>query len=194
MRLSRRLRITLGTLSVALAACSSAPVKREPSEFLDEHTGATITIVETPIVFARARPNLAANLRDYITLSAASVNRSGKITYALVAYFWSTIDVRSRPETLAVSDNVVIAADDRRIRLSAHGHSPKEIGITQPVHAPPEFDGPPTVYGVDLDTLRFVSHARSLRVIQGEDGTAVYEIWDDGRESLAKFVNFLNGE
>jgi hypothetical protein len=191
-RLSRALAV-LGAL-VALAACSSAPVQERPTEYLDEHTAATVTIVDKPIVFARERPELAANVRDYLTLSAASVNRSGKISYVLVAYFWSTLDAFGAPSA-DTSDQLVLAADDRRIRLSTQGHSAKEAGIANPVHAPPQHDGPPTVYGTDLDTLRFLAAARELTAVRGVDAAVqTFEIWDDGRAALGAFVRFINGE
>jgi hypothetical protein len=184
----------LGVLLV-LAACGSAPVQDRPTEYLDEHTAATVTIVDKPIVFARERPELAANVRDYITLSAASVNRSGKITYVLVAYFWSTLDAFGAPGVAEIGDQLLLAADDRRIRLSTQGHSAKEAGIANPVHAPPQHDGPPTVYSTDLDTLRFLSAARNLSAVRGANGNEqAFEIWDDGRAALGAFVHFINGE
>jgi hypothetical protein len=192
-QLSRALAV-LGAL-LALAACSSAPVRERPTEYLDEHTAATVTIVDKPMVFARERPELAANVRDYVTLSAASVNRSGKMTYVLVAYFWSTLDSFGAPSAAEISDQLVLAADDRRIRLSTQGHSAKEAGIANPVHAPPQHDGPPTVYGTDLDTLRFLAAAHNLTATRGVDANAqTFEIWDDARASLGAFLRFINGE
>ena len=38
-----------------LAACSSLPESAEPAEYLDQRTGATITVVDHPLVFARDR-------------------------------------------------------------------------------------------------------------------------------------------
>jgi hypothetical protein len=192
-RLSRALAV-LGAL-LALAACGSTPVQERPTEYLDEHTAATVTIVDKPIVFARERPELAANVRDYVTLSAASVNRSGQMTYVLVGYFWSTLDAFGAPRIAAANDPLLLAADDRRIHLSTQGHSAKEAGIANPVHAPPQHDGPPTVYSTDLDTLRFLAAARDLTAVRGVDANAQkFEIWDDGRASLGAFVRFINGE
>jgi hypothetical protein len=180
---------------MTLAACGLTPVQERPTEYLDEHTAATVTIVDKPIVFARERPELAANVRDYLTLSAASVNRSGKVSYVLVAYFWSTLDSFGAPSVAAVTDQLLLAVDDRRIRLSTRGHSAKDAGIANPVHAPPQHDGPPTVYGTDLDTLRFLSAARNVIAVRGADGNEqTFEIWDDGRAALGAFVRFINGE
>src|SRR5205085_7065875 len=72
--------------------CSSDLGEKQPREYLDEDTAATVTVVGEPLVFAYAIPALAANQRDYVTLAAAAVNRNGKVSYVLIAYFWSTID------------------------------------------------------------------------------------------------------
>ena len=84
----------------ALLLLSTGAIARDappPTEYLDETTGATVTVVDRPLVFARERNERAANLRDYVTLSAASVNRGGKVEYVLVAYLWSTLDPRFAP-------------------------------------------------------------------------------------------------
>ena len=176
------------------AGCTSAPVIPRPQEYLDEHTGATVTVVDSPLVFARERTELAANLRDYVTLAAASVNRGGKVTYVLIAYVWSTIDARYAPAS-ALADSLLLMADDRRIKLSANGKTPAELGIARAVQAPAGQDVKPLVFPTDLDTLRFVAAARSLaaQATLGED-TVSYELWDDQRRALDRYVRFLNGE
>ena len=80
-------------LLALLAACSSAPV-RAPTELLDEQTGATLVVVAEPLVFARARADVAANARDYVTVVAVEANRSGKYAQYLLVHRWSTVDRR----------------------------------------------------------------------------------------------------
>lgn len=174
--------------------CTSAPVIAQPQEYLDEQTGATVAAVDAPLVFARERTELAANLRDYVALAAASVNRGGKVEYVLVAYVWSTVDARYAPAS-ALADSLLLLADDRRIRLSANGKTPSELGIARAVHAPPGQDAKPLVFPIDLATLRFVAAARSLtaQATLGED-TVSYELWDDQRRALDRYVRFQNGE
>jgi hypothetical protein len=166
----------------------------QPEEYLDEQTGATVDLVDAPLVFARDRSERAANLRDYVTLSAASVNRGGKLEYVLVAYVWSTLDPRYAPAS-ALADSILLIADDRRIRLDAAGRTPADLGIAQPVHAPPGQDIKPLVFPTDLGTLRFIAAARSLAVQTqlGED-TVTYELWDDQRRALERYVRFMDGE
>lgn len=164
-----------------------------PTEYLDEQTGATVTVVDKPLVFARERSERAANLRDYVNLTAAAVNRGGKIEYVLIAYVWSTLDARFEPALSASS--LLLVADDRRIALNANGKQPSDLGIAQAVHAPPGHELQPLVFPIDLPTLRFVAAARSLAVqAVEEDGSFDYELWDDQRRSLGRFVEFLNGQ
>ena len=120
-------------LAAATALAGSAP----PQEYLDEETAATITVVGEPLVFANERRDLAANARDYVTVAAAAVNRSGKITYVVIAYFWSTVDPRLRPDLLLSPPVLSLQADDRRLELHLAGHSAHEAGIGRPVHEPP---------------------------------------------------------
>lgn len=176
--------------SIGVSARPPAP----PTEYLDEQTGATVDIVDAPIVFARDRSERAANLRDYVTLSAASVNRGGKLEYVLVAYVWSTLDPRFAPAP-AAADSILLIADDRRIRLDANGKTPRELGIARPVHAPPGQDVKPLVFPTDLPTLRYIAAARSLAVqTQLDEETVTYELWDDKRRALDAYVRFMDGE
>jgi hypothetical protein len=184
----------LAGVQILDAGCTTAPVVPQQQEYLDEQTGATVNAVDSPLVFARERTELAANLRDYVTLSAASVNRGGKVEYVLVAYVWSTIDARYAPAS-ALVDSLLLVADDRRVKLSANGKTPAELGIAREVHAPPGQDVKPLVFPTDLGTLRFIAAARSLaaQVTLGAD-TVSYELWDDQRPALDRYVRFIAGE
>lgn len=197
---SRKLALLPAALAVAalvLCGCAARPgvfeqPEPEGSEYLDTQTGATVTVVERPIVFARERSERAANLRDYVNLSAAAVNRGGKREYVLVAYVWSTLDARFSPVNTA--RELVLSADDRRLRLSANGKSPADLGIARPVHAPTGQKLVPLVFPTDLDTLRFLAASRMLSVQVGAEGEELaYELWEDGRPALAKFVELLDG-
>lgn len=178
-------------LVAAAALAGSAP----PEEYLDEETAATITVVGEPLVFANERRDLAANARDYVTVAAAAVNRAGKISYVLIAYFWSTVDPRLRPDLLPSPPVLSLQADDRRIDLHLAGHSAHEAGIGRPVHVPPGSPVTPNVYGTDLATLRFLAAARHLKLLSETDVTVLeFDLWDDRRTALRTFVNHMNGE
>jgi hypothetical protein len=180
---------------LALGTCVALAGDKQPQEYLDEETAATITVVGEPLVFACPRPELAANVRDYVTLAAAAVDRNGKVSYVLIGYFWSTVDPRLRPDALPSPEPLVLQADDRRIELALRGHSAHEAGIGMPVHAPPGTAVTPNVYGTDLATLRFVTEARSLTLLADSGGTALsYELWEDRRTALRTFVHHMNGD
>jgi len=166
-----------------------------PQEYLDEETAATITVVAQPLVFAYARRELAANARDYATVAAAAVNRSGNISYVLIVYLWSTVDPRLRTDAAPAVGHLILHADDRRIDLLLKGHSPHDAGIGVPVHAPPGDSVTPNVYAVDLARLRFLAEARHLALEVDSAGTTlVYELWEDRQPALRAFVRHINGE
>jgi hypothetical protein len=194
MVLFRSLPALLAGALVLIAGCTSAPAIPQPHDYLDEQTGATVTSVEAPLVFARERSERAANLRDYVSVVAASVNRGGKVEYVLIAYVWSTLDAVNAPAP-GLADSLLLMADDRRIKLSANGKTPAELGIARAVHAPPGQDAKPLVFPTDLDSLRFIAAARSLAVetALGEDAVS-YQLWDDQRPALDRYVRFLKGE
>jgi hypothetical protein len=185
-----------------LTACASGPRDvdepaasgKHPIEYLDEHSGATITALDKPLVFARDRSERAANLRDYITLTAVTVNRSGKRDYLLIAYIWSTVDPRFEP-VRPVPDSLILAADDRRIRLDASGRTPADYGVIKQVNAPPGITAKPLVLPTDLSTLRFLSAARTLQInAKIGDDVQSYLLFDDQRKALDGFVRFLDGQ
>ena len=182
-------------LAVTLSACTTLPGTADPEEYLDPETAATISIVGKPLVFAHERPERAAHMRDYVTLAAAAVNRSGKTDYVLVAYDWTTFDEHGRSgETPNASTALVVAADDRRITLALAGHSAHDVGIGTPVHPPPVGSATPDIYRTDLATMRFIAAARHLAVLKQSDAaTATYPIWDDQRAALGVFVDSLSG-
>jgi len=183
----------LGALLV-LVACATHAGESPPREYLDEETGATVTLESDPLVFAYQRRELAANARDYVTLQAAAVNRGGKVSYVLISYVWSTVDPRMREEPLLNPDQLLLHADDRRIALSARGHTAHDAGIGMVVDAPSGSSGPPTVYATDLATLRFIAESRHLAVaVDTERSTLLYDLWEDRRADLARFVRHMSG-
>jgi len=166
---------------------------KPPEEHLDRDTGATITVVAEPLTFAAARPDLAANARDYVTLAAAAVDLNRKVRYLLIAYFWSTVDPRLRPGMPHAPESLVLQADDRRIQLALRDM--RESGIATPVHPPAAADATPYAYATDLATLRFIAEARRLTIpSDSEDAPFGYELWEDQRPALRAFVRHLNGE
>ncbi len=166
----------------------------QPREYLDPETAATVTIVGEPLIFANARTEVAANARDYVTLAAAAVDRNGKMSYVLVAYFWSTVDPRVRGYPMPNPEPLVVQADDRRIELTLRGHALYDSGISVPVHPPPGPAVTPNVYSVDLGALRSIAEARQLSLITETAITSIpYALWEDHRAALRAFVQRLSG-
>lgn len=182
------------TVWLLLIACFALTGGKQPEEYLDEETAATVTVVGEPLVFANPRRDLAANARDYVTVAAAAVDRAGKVSYVLITYIWSTVDP-SRREALPSPQALIMQADDRRIEFRFEGHSAHEAGIGLPVHAPPGSEAAPNVYHTELATLRFLAEARHLKVLPPSDAPfAAYELWDDRRDALRTFVRRMSGE
>jgi hypothetical protein len=179
------------------SGCSDIAARDAPKDYLDQSTAVTVTVVGRPLVFARERPNFAVHMRDYITLAAAAVNRSGKIEYILIAYFWTTFDPHAREGDAQVQrpDDLVILADDRKIQLVKADRSAHEVGIDEPVHAPAVGAGAPNIYRADPAMLRYIAAARALRTQARIGDTELnFEIWDDRRAALAEWVRHLAGE
>lgn len=199
---SRRLVKWVAVAVGSLTSCSEIPVSDSPREILDPQTGATLSLVGRPLVFAHERPERAAHMRDYITLAAAAVDRGGKIEYDLIAYFWTTFDAHGlegepfqRRAAGLESKPLTMAADDRRISLQPAAPNAREAGIgLAPDFAPPHA-GMPVVYATDLPTLGFLAAARHLAVLaDAEDPSSAFELWADRRPALKQLVRSLNGE
>lgn len=186
--------LILTAFAIAALPSSTAAAAHPPHQYTDEDTAATVTVVAEPWVFARSRRDLAANARDYVTLAAAAVDRSGHAEYVIVAYVWSTIDARLDPERRRDTSTIVIAADDRRIELTGPVASADEVGIAKPVLPPPGPAHTAQIYRIDLDTLRFLAAARHVSLLLGADPLApAYDIWSDGRPALRSLIDEVNG-
>ena len=176
----------LAGLTVGLADCTFPT--RAPPEYLDPNTAALVTTVTAPIVFARSHLDVAANARQYATVAAVSVNRSGRYEYVLLVYLWSTVDPRLGIDRHP-GQNVILLADDRAIRLVRDSRSMHEVGISTPLHAPEHIRGQPRIYRTDRETLQFLAGARRVRLLlEGDEDPRPFDIWTDGRRDLAQFA------
>lgn len=176
----------LAMLVAAIGACAPIADRTAPVDYLDRDTAVTFTVVASPLIFARARPDLAARVRDYATVAAASTERNGQVHYVLLIYFWSTVDPRNEPGAAGSPPDLVLLADDRRIALRP---------ITDPRQPLPPLGRPPArhflaaIYGTDLPTLRFLIAARYLSLLRGEGRREErFGLWRDERQSLAGLV------
>jgi hypothetical protein len=178
--------LTTALLATALPGCTIPPPR--PAEYLDPDTAALVTTVSTPIVFARTHNDVAANARQYATVAAVSINRSGRYEYVLLVYLWSTLDARLGIDR-HLGQNVILLADDRAIRLVRDSRSMHEVGISTPLHAPEHIRGQPRIYRTDRETLQFLSGARRVRLLlEGDEDPRPFDVWTDGRRALAQFA------
>lgn len=189
MRTSHLLTAALAAALTACAflpACTAAP---PPPEYLDQDTAALVTTVTEPIVFARAHQDVAANARQYATVAAVSINRSGHYEYVLLVYLWSTVDPRLGADRHP-GQNVILLADDRAIRLVRDTRTLQQVGISSPLHEPDHISGHPRIYRTDLDALKFLAKARRIRLLlEGDEDPRPFDVWEDGRRALAQFAS-----
>ena len=181
-------------LSFAMLSACASRLPAPAHEIFDEQSGLTLEVVSMPFIFARERGDVAAHARDYATLVAAEIDRSGAYSDFLLLYRWSTVDRRMSAAPPTSAGALRIVADGRAIDLQPLPRVP--IGLTQghALYVPPHGDAVPRAYAVDAALLRYIaaSHNLTLRMPQEELSTP-FTLWQDGREALAKFLQNLNG-
>jgi hypothetical protein len=171
-------------VAAALAVASSS----RPTEYLDEVTGATVAVVHQPLVFARERSGLG---RDYVTLAAAAVDQSGRLSYVLVGYIWSVGYSLGPKDTRPAAAGVILQADERRVALELQNLSARDLGIGVPVHRPPVGPATPYIYVTDLATVQLLAESSHLSLyIPDQSGSANYLLFEDGRGALKEFLQF----
>jgi hypothetical protein len=182
-----------------------ASEENAPRDYLDDETGATVKFVGRPLVFARRLAGQGWSTtpqqnyqtlapRDYVTLAAAAVDRSGKYSYALIGYFWS-VGLRESIETACLGrEHLVLELKDRRIELVPSEGSARDAGISQPIHRPALARGKPAVYPVDLATLGLIAESGHPALdCVAEAGPLKYELQEDRLPALKELVRQLNG-
>jgi hypothetical protein len=171
-----------------LAACGTTP----PSagrEIIDEQTGNTLTVVSKPIVFARERTDVAAHARDYATLVAVEIDRSGTFENYLLLYRWSTVDKRMAPPPPAAMGDLELLGDGRVIELKALDSVPVSVGADRHLHLPRHGAAVVRAYRVDQGLLRFVAASRTLTLrLPQESFDVPFYLFEDGRAALGAFL------
>jgi hypothetical protein len=190
------------SLALIMSLCAGVAAHAasvDPTEFLDERTGATITVVHDPLVFAYERSSLAANARDYISLTAVEVDRSGNLQTYLIGYVWSTIDRRNRSAAPdQIQKPLALLADGREIPLIPIKDFPKDLLDEQKLLAPPASHVLRAAYPASRELLRYIAASRKMTVsfaLDSEDEDAEresYQIWGDGKKALIAFVERID--
>lgn len=188
---SRNLLRRIGPLFAAaalLAGCAGAPT-RDPTELLDEQTGATLVVVAEPLVFARPRLDVAANARDYLTVVAVEANRSGKYAQYLLVHRWSTVDRRMAGLPPASAGRLIIEADGRMLEFKPVQPMPAALVRRDRVHLPADADVVSRAYEVDLATLAYLADSQQIRArLPDEPFDSPFALWADGRAALDAFA------
>jgi hypothetical protein len=174
-------RMALILLLAALVSCASEPVK-PAQEIFDEQTAATLSVVSKPLVFARERTDVAAQ-----------IDRSGQYNEFLLLYRWSTVDPRMSPPPQPGEGELRIVADGRAIDLQPLERLPISLKQSRALHVPAHGDIVPRAYSVDGALLRFIAASRELTVrMPQEQLNLPFALWEDGRGALAEFVHSVD--
>lgn len=174
--------------AAALCGCVTPPL--EPHAALDERSGASLTVVDTPLVLARERRDVAANARDYLTLVAAEINEAGRRRMVWVAHQWSTIDKRATDFQPVPGAPLLLIADGRDLRLApVKDPGAAVLARNGALLAPDNADAITTFYAVDAATLEYVAASHYLSASFPESHLALaFTEWKDGRAALMRFL------
>jgi hypothetical protein len=183
------MRLAIWLLLAALSGCITLPVPATVT-MLDEETGVSIRRVAEPIVLARDRREVAAHARDYLTLIAVELNRSGQRQTVLLVYRWSTIDRRMDMAVDATARDLVLVSDGRDVWLRPLADPlPPELRARADLLRPEVSDVVAMAYGVDEATLRLLGEGDDLvAAFRGVSGSRPFRLWRDGRAALNRFI------
>jgi hypothetical protein len=182
------LRILSALASLVLAGCVLPPV--EPRVVLDDRTGASLTVVDQPLVLARERRDVAVQARDYITLVAAEFNDAGRRRLVWVAHQWSTIDSRATDFQPTPGAPLTLVADGRDLRLlPLLDRDAVELAKHRALLPPDDAKVVTTVYAIDPTILEYVATSRFLSATFSESSLAIpFTVWTDGRPAVMRFL------
>lgn len=183
-------RVTLTWMAAAtmLGGCVTAPPA--PISSVDERSGATLTVVDRPLVLARERRDVAVQARDYLTMLAAEINESGHRRLVWVVHQWSTIDARARDFQPTPGAVLLLVADGRDLRLNPiHNADIQDWVRSRALSPPDDADAVTTVYEADSVTLEFVASSATVAAVFPESRlTLPFTLWQDGRPALLRFL------
>ncbi|HYM36063.1 MAG TPA: hypothetical protein VET48_11740 [Steroidobacteraceae bacterium] len=174
----------IGAISILVIGCASDNTIRQ---YLDNTTAATIT-VGVGTTFAQARPEIAANLRDYIDVTPIEVNRGGRRALYLVCQFWSTIDRRASAGPFTAKSQLSIVADGRVIALKSSGKTLREAGIGDPIDLQSTKSSQTMLMEISVEALRTIANAKQVYANLTNDVTDTFSLWSDRRTAMVAFI------
>ena len=159
------------------------------TEYLDAKTAVTIRETSAPIVYAHEVPEIAANVRDYLSLGAVEVNNMGLRRHYLVLVSWSTIDRRAGSAQVPRPERVELMVGGHRKELTPVGHEARPLGIGDPPFRPPSGYVAESWYSVTPADLRALAATPPAEIVLQQDGDSVsYVTWRSAAAELEAFV------
>jgi hypothetical protein len=182
------IRVALILVLTALSSCATRP-RSAPKEIFDEQSGGTLSVVASPMVFARNRSDVAAHARDYATFVAIEVDHSGNYVDYLILYRWSTVDRRMSPPPDADAGAARLVADGRPIDLVPLERVPVSLEPPRTFHVPNHGDVVARAYRVEPAVLNFIATSREITLRMPQEPLNMpFLLWDDGRGALEQFL------
>ena len=185
--MSGRLRLWL-VAALLLGGCATEGTG--VNEYLDPHTAVSIRAVAAPFIYARDAPELAANVRDYLSIGAVEVNNMGARKHYLAAVQWSTIgrrQVDGPPAPPPERIELTLAGRTRELPLASH--EPRSLGIGAPLFRPPSGYVGESWYAVTPAELRaFVAAPPDSIDLTVDSVRANYLLWRRADAALEDFV------
>jgi hypothetical protein len=174
-----------------LGGCVMPPL--QPIAVLDERSGASLTVVDQPLVLARERRDVAVQARDYLTMLAAEINESGRRRLVWVVHQWSTIDSRASEFQPSPGATLLLIADGRDLRLAPIRDFNADAYLGNAALRPPtDAQAITTVYAVDAATLEFTANSEHVYASFPDSQLLLpFALWNDGRPALLRFLGVL---
>jgi hypothetical protein len=174
--------------ALLLGGCATEPAR--VSEYLDPQTAMTVRAVAAPFIYAREVPELAANVRDYLSLGAVEVNNMGTRRHYLAAVSWSTIDRRGAagaPAPLPERIELSLAGTTRVLALA--GHESGSLGIGTPLFRPASgYLGESWYLVTPADLRAFAASPPETVDVAVASGSASYSLWRREDAALREFI------
>ena len=186
--MSRVLRLCL-VASLLLGGCATEPAGVH--QYLDEQTAITIRVVGAPFIYSREAPELAANVRDYLSLGAVELNNMGARKYYLVLVAWSTIDRKrlgvpaaALPERIEMK----VGGHDRQFALATH--TARTIGVGEPVLRPElGYQGESWYAFTPAELRAFAAQPPETIELVGSDLAQSFVLWQRADAAFTAFVD-----
>ena len=173
--------------ALLLGGCASEGTR--VNEYVDPQTAMTIRAVAAPFIYARDVPELAANVRDYLSLGAVEVNNMGARKHYLVAVSWSTIDRRLVDGSPALPERIELTLAGRTRALALASHESRSLGIGEPLFRPASGYRGESWYAVTPADLRALAAAPPDSIDMTADGARTsYGVWRRADAALEDFV------